>query len=80
MTQTQNFPAVLADLNAMQDEREAAIEDAQEWVYSAQMELESCELSSDMRTWTYEERSRWECAHIRVRAAYDNLRKAKEAL
>jgi hypothetical protein len=77
MTQAQNFPAVLADLHAMQDEREAAIEDAQEWVYSAQMELASCELSSDMRTWTQAERDAWETARYRLREAYDQLRKVR---
>lgn len=73
----ENFSEVLTDLHAMQDERAAAIEDAQEEVYSAQAELAACELSADMRTWTLEEREAWETAHYRLRDAYEALRKVR---
>jgi hypothetical protein len=75
-----NFTAVAAAFQAIRDDLEDALQDAQVEVRLADRELADAELAADLRTWTYEERSRWECAHLRVRAAYDNLRKIKEAL
>lgn len=76
----ENFTEVLTDLRDMQEDREEAVREAQEEVEAAERNLAYCELSADMRTWTWEEREAWESAHYRVREAYDALRKAKAAL
>ena len=76
----QSMRDLLDDLQCMQDEREQALEDARVECQLADKALEEAELSADMRTWTWEQRDAWEGAHFRVREAYNNLRKAKEAL
>jgi hypothetical protein len=73
----ENFTAVLTDLRDMQDEREAAIQEAQQEVAAAQQGVDACELSSDMRRWTQDEREAWETARYRLREAYDALRKVR---
>ena len=67
-------------LQAMTEEREQALEDAQVECELADKALAQAELEADMRTWTWEQRDAWEGAHYRVRVAYENLRKAREAL
>ena len=75
-----NFTQVLADLRDMQDDREEAVREAEVECRMADAALAQAELDADMRTWSWEERDNWEAAHHRVREAYNNLRKAKEAL
>lgn len=75
-----DFAAVAAALRAMQDDRQAELEEAEAECRLADAALARAESSADMRTWSQEERDEWEGAHFRVRTAYDNLRKAKAAL
>lgn len=75
-----NFSAVLEAFDEIRAERLDAIAEAQAEVRIAERRLAAAESSADMRTWTWEEREEWESAHFAVREAYDNLRKARQAL
>jgi len=75
-----NFTQVLEDLRTMQEDREEAVREAEVECRLADQALALAESSADIRTWAPDEREAWETAHYRVREAYNNLRKAREAL
>lgn len=80
MTARPNFAAVLADIDAMRDEREQDVQDAEVALRLADKRLHYAELDKDRRLWSPDESSEYYAALDQYTDAQRDLRAAQEAL